>query len=97
MTARLTALIVTTALLGFLVGARAVGGPAVAASVASEAGTRELDRLRGGFWRPAGSDAERPALSLEPVAWIPAETKARRPQPDAIASVRAVVRLASLE
>jgi hypothetical protein len=68
MTARLTVLFVTTALLGFLIGARAVGVPAPAGG---SAGVRELDRLRGGFWRPAGSDAVRPVLSLEPAAWTP--------------------------
>jgi hypothetical protein len=94
MTTRLTALFVTTALLGFLIGARAVGVPAPAAG---SAGVRELDPLRGSFWRPAGSDAARPAVKLARLAWTPAEASARRPQPDALAAVQAVVRLASLE
>jgi hypothetical protein len=97
MTARLTALFVTTALLGFLIGARAVGVPTPAERAASAAGVREADRLLGTFWRPAGSDAERPVLRLAPVAWTPSESKVRRPEPDTIAAVEAVVRLASLE
>ena len=33
---------------------------------------REFHSLHGGFWRPAGSDAVRPALRLDPVVWTPA-------------------------
>jgi hypothetical protein len=97
MTARLIALLVTTALLGFLVGVRAIGSPTPAQTAAREVGLRESDPLRGGFWRPAGSDAARPTLRLEPTAWVPPESKPGRPQPDALAAVRAVVRLASLD
>ena len=87
----------TTALLGFLAGARAIGGLDPPASATVDAGVREKDRLHGGFWRPAGSNAERPTLSLAPVTWTPSASMAHRPQPDPIASVQAVVRLASLE
>jgi hypothetical protein len=100
MTARLTALFVITAVLGFLVGARAVGSPSPAESAAATAGVREMHPLRGGFWRPAGSEAERPAVRLEPTAWAPsapAALPASEARPDALAAVRAVIRLASLE
>jgi hypothetical protein len=94
MTARLTALIVTTAVLGFLLGARAVGNPT---PTANASGVREMHSLRGGFWRPAGSDAARPAVTLERAAWSPAAPAVSDAHPDALAAVRAVVRLAAFE
>jgi hypothetical protein len=97
MTTRLSVLIATAAVLGFLVGARAVGIPRPAEDSPSAAGVRELDPLRGGFWRPAGSEAERPALELEPSAWAPPMREASDPRSDALAAVRAALRLASLE
>jgi hypothetical protein len=97
MTTRLTVLFVTTALLGFLVGARAVGVPTPVGSAASSAALREMDPLRGGFWRPAGSDAARPGVRLEPAAWAPAEASTPSAQPDTLAALRAIVRLATLE
>ena len=56
-------------------------------------GTLDRDRPNGSFWRPAGSDATRPAPSLQRVAWTPFEPKPGRPQSDTLASVQAVVRL----
>lgn len=97
MTARLTSLFVTTAVLGFLIGARAVGIPSWAGSAASSTGLREMDPLRGGFWRPAGSDATRPGVRLEPAAWTPAEASPPSAQPDTLAALRAVVRLTTRE
>jgi len=100
MTTRLTALLVTTALLGCLVGARAAGGPTLLAtsapSTADDAGVRERHALFGGFWRPAGSDAARPVASVERVTWTPADRSAR-PLPDALAAFGAVERLAELD
>jgi hypothetical protein len=97
MTIRLTALLVTTALLGFLVGARAVGGPTAMASSASTAGQRDVDPLRGSFWRPAGSDAARPAVRLERVGWTPSAAKPHDTPPDTRSALQALVRLASLD
>ena len=94
---RLTALIATAALLGLLVGARAAAGSDEPARAASAAGVREPDRFRGGFWRPAGSDAVRPVVSLARASWSPAEAAPRRPQPGTFHAVRAVVRLATLD
>jgi len=98
MTARLTALVLATALLGFLVGARALGSSASppASAPAASAGTRDVAPLRGGFWRPAGSDAKRPVVSLRQTAWSPAGARDLR-EPGALASLEAVVRLASTE
>lgn len=96
MTTRLTALFVITALLGFLIGARAVGTPSPAASAPSvAAGVREMDPLRGGFWRPVGSDAQRPVARLAPVSWTPSAPDASGRQADALAGLQAVA--ASLE
>jgi hypothetical protein len=94
---RLTALIAMAALLGLLVGARAAAGWDAPERTASAAGVREPDRLRGGFWRPAGSDATRPVVRLARDSWSPAESAQRRPQPDTLHAVRAVVRLATLD
>jgi hypothetical protein len=93
---RLTALLATAALLGSLLGARAVAGPE-AVPHARSAGVREADPLHGGFWRPAGSDAERPAVSLVRASWSPSGSVQARPEPGALAAVRAVVRLAALD
>jgi len=97
--ARMTILVLVVALAGFAVGTQAIGGASTEPSVpaASDSGSVAGDRLHGAFWRPAGSDAERPALRLRQVAWSPAESKLRRPHPDALASVNAVVRLASID
>jgi hypothetical protein len=97
MTARPIALLVTTALIGFLMGARAIGSTAPAEVAATAAGIRVSDPLCGSFWRPAGSDAARPSMRLEPATWTPAESQPRRPQPDALAALRAVVRLAAID
>jgi len=96
---RMTVLVLAVTLAGFAVATRAVGGAPTEPSIsaASDPGRMEGDRLHGAFWRPAGSDAERPALRLRQVAWLPAESKLRRPQPDALASVNAVVRLAAFD
>jgi hypothetical protein len=66
-------------LLGFVHGAAAVVGPVtladpeiLEASTPSEAaGSLEADSVRGPFWRPAGSTAQRPQARLEPVLWQP--------------------------
>jgi hypothetical protein len=63
-------LLVTVTAFSVLLGARAAGGPAPESGVAAT-GVREPGAFRNSFWRPAGSDAERPALRLEPVAWTP--------------------------
>ena len=90
---RLTAL----ALAGALVAGLAAASAGWRATPASSrlAGTLDSDRLHGSFWRPAGSDATRPTLRLQRVAWTPFESRPRRPQSDALASVQAVVRLAA--
>ena len=90
---RLTALALASVLVACLAGA---GGRAPLADAPRPArGTLDSDHLHGAFWRPAGSDATRPALSLRRVAWTPSEAKPRRPQSDAFVSVQAVVRLAA--
>ncbi len=94
---RLSGLIATAALLGVLVGARAAAGGEGLTHEASVAGVRVTDPLRGGFWRPANSDAKRPAVSLARAQWAPSDSAQRRPEPDAFAAVRAVVRLAALD
>jgi hypothetical protein len=92
---RLTALALASVLVACLAGA-GTGGRAPSADASRPArGTLDSDRLHGAFWRPAGSDARRPALSLRRVAWTPSEAKPRRPQSDTFASVQAVVRLAA--
>jgi hypothetical protein len=97
MMTRLTALLVATALFGFFVGTRAIGGPALTAGTASAAGVREAHPLHGGFWRPAGSDATRPVVRLERAAWTPSASTATAARPATFAAVQAVVRLASLD
>ena len=97
MTTRLTALVLATALLGFFLGSRAIGGPALTAGAASAAGAREKHPLHGGFWRPAGSDATRPVVRLERVAWTPSASTATAARPAPLDAVQAVVRLASLD
>lgn len=97
MTTRLTALVLATAMLGFLVGSRAIGGPASAVESASAAGVRERHPLHGGFWRPEGSDATRPVVRLERSAWTPAAATATAEQPAPLDAVQAVVRLALLD
>ena len=94
---RLTALALASVLVACLAGAGAgTGGRAPLADASRPArGTLDSDRLHGAFWRPAGSDATRPALSLRRVAWAPSEAKPRRPQSDAFVSVQALVRLAA--
>jgi hypothetical protein len=96
---RLAALMVTAALAGLSLGAHTALGasPRDVERAAPVAGASEPDRLRGTFWRPAGSDAVRPTVSVRRVAWTPPETAPRHLQPDAIDSVQAVVRLASLD
>ena len=95
MTVRWFAL-VTSALLAFLLGVRALGGsdPIVHRSPEDAASVREHDAWRGSFWRPAGSNASRAALRLEPVAWTPARGTTGA-QPSALAAVGAVVRFAA--
>jgi hypothetical protein len=58
---------------------------------------RETDPLLGGFWRPASSDAKRPAVSLARAEWTPSDSALRRSEPDPFSAVRAVVRLAALD
>jgi hypothetical protein len=96
---RMTALALVVGLVGFGVGASVITRPSAEQAGAPRTlrGTFERDALHGAFWRPAGSDAERPALRLARASWTPPETRPRRPRPDALASVRAVVRLASLD
>lgn len=93
---RMAALALVLALVGFGVGASVIGRPGAepAGTPRIERGSFERDALHGAFWRPAGSDAERPALRLARASWTPPETQ---PRLDALASVRAVVRLASLD
>jgi len=94
MTARLTALLCATALVGFVVGARAVSRPVPEGLPEPSAGIREVDPLHGSFWRPAGSEAARPAIRLAPRSWVPRDADAVAAQPDPLGSVRALVRLA---
>jgi hypothetical protein len=74
------ALIALVVALGLVQGSRAALGSAPPAAPsdpapppAPAAGARELDPLRGGFFRPAGSDAVRPPQRLRPLAWWPGE------------------------
>jgi hypothetical protein len=62
--------------LGLLQGTRTALGLAPLASPAARADVsappaRELDPIRGHFFRPPGSDAVRPPLSLRPAVWWP--------------------------
>jgi hypothetical protein len=62
--------------LGLLQGTRTALGLAPLASPPAPADVsappaRELDPIRGHFFRPPGSDAVRPPLSLRPVVWWP--------------------------
>lgn len=62
--------------LGLLQGTRTALGLAplagrVAPADVSAPPARELDPIRGHFFRPPGSDAVRPPLSLRPVVWWP--------------------------
>jgi hypothetical protein len=75
MATRIGALLLVTAVAGFLIGVRATGGtlPGFDANEPAEtAEIREVDPLRGGFWRPAGSDAVRPVVRLDVRTWEPA-------------------------
>jgi hypothetical protein len=91
---RLTALALASVLVACL--AAGAGGRAPLADAPRPArDTLDSDRLHGAFWRPAGSDATRPTLSLQRAAWAPSESQPRHPQSDALASVQAVVRLAT--
>ena len=92
---RLTALALASVLVACLAGAGPGSRAPLPQAAAPAFGTLDADRQHGSFWRPAGSDATRPALSLERVAWTPSDSKPRRPQSDALASVQAVVRLAA--
>ena len=70
-----TALVALVMVLGLLQGTRTALGPAPLAPPAAPdfaaPPARELYPVRGHFFRPAGSDAVRPALRLRPVAWQP--------------------------
>ena len=96
MTARgkLTTLALACAVAVALLGASG-SAPAPAAPASPAAGRLESDWRHGTFWRPAGSAATRPAVRLERVAWRPTVTSVRHAQPDALAAMRAVVRLAA--
>lgn len=70
--------------LGLLQGTRAALGDMPLAEIPAAvdaptekpaAGVSEPDALRGHFFRPAGSDAVRPALRLRQSRWNPAEAK----------------------
>jgi hypothetical protein len=93
---RTAALLLAAALLAGLAGAGAFGRPADATDLPASAGEYHADRWRGGFWRPAGSVAERPALRLEQTTFTP-EAKPRHPEPGTLASLRAVAQLALLD
>ncbi len=97
---RMTALALVLALVGFgVVGASRIGTRSIEPADAPRTlrGTFERDALHGAFWRPAGSDAERPAVRLARASWTPPETRPGRPSPAALASLRAALRLASLD
>lgn len=64
--------------LGLLQGSRAALGPLPDSDAAASADVadvrepeREVDSVRGHFYRPEGSDAVRPALRLRPERWAP--------------------------
>jgi hypothetical protein len=70
-------LIVVPILLGSVHGARvAIGtdGMAELAQQWSAAGSLQSDPIRGAFWAPAGSSAERPRLETAQQRWSPATT-----------------------
>jgi hypothetical protein len=78
------ALVALVFVLGLLQGTRAALGDMPLAEVPAAAGAEtgtpaagvsEPDALRGHFFRPAGSDAVRPALRLRQSRWNPAEAK----------------------
>ena len=72
MAARIGTLVLLTAMAGFLIGVRATGGTLPVFETPETAELRERDPIRGGFWRPAGSDAVRPVVRLEAKSWEPA-------------------------
>src|SRR5258705_4884413 len=92
---RLTALVLASVVVACLAGTGAGGRGALAGALRRAVGTLESDLLHGAFWRPAGSDARRPALSLQRATWALPESQPRHPHGDTLASVRAVVRLAA--
>ena len=66
--------------LGLLQGSRAALGrmpplPELESPAGPVAGAREVDSLRGHFFRPQGSTAVRPVLRLRESRWLPAETR----------------------
>jgi len=79
-----SALVALVMVLGLLQGTRTALGrvplasPPAPADVAAPP-AREHDPIRGHFFRPPGSNAVRPPLSLRPVAWWP-----ERPLPIAL-------------
>ena len=93
---RTAALFLAAALLVGLAGAGGFGRSADAAAPSASAGEYQADRWRGGFWRPAGSVAERPALRLEQATFTP-EAQPQRPAPGTLASLLAVAELALLD
>ncbi|MEN8161016.1 MAG: hypothetical protein ABFS41_13160 [Myxococcota bacterium] len=72
MATRIGTLFLVTAVAGFLVGVRATGGTLPVFDAPETAALREADPIRGGFWRPVGSDAVRPVVRLEVRTWEPA-------------------------
>ena len=70
---RLTALALASVLVACLAGAGTGGRAPLADASRPARGTLDSDRLHGAFWRPAGSDATRPTLSLQRAAWAPWE------------------------
>jgi hypothetical protein len=72
------ALVTVVLVLGLFQGTRTALGRVPPESVAYVAPiavpVREHDPIRGHFFRPPGSDAVRPPLSLRPVAWWPERT-----------------------
>ena len=93
---RTAALLLAAALLVGLAGAGTSGRGADASDLAASAGEYQADRWRGGFWRPAGSVAERPALRLARTTFTP-EAQPQRAEPGTLASLRAVAQLALLD
>ena len=75
-------LVAFVVVLGLLQGSRtALGGaPLPSAPAAADVASppaREADWRRGHFYRPAGSDAERPRQVLRPVVWLPGPAPSR--------------------
>ena len=67
-------LIVASILLGSFQGARVAigtGGLEEVAQEWSEPGSLYTDPIRGAFWTPAGSDAQRPRLETAQRRWFP--------------------------